>query len=226
MVRTHSRYMALWDSLTHLASPLWRPRKTPIQSLTHTTPIGRSGVTYPFQSSTLAFRLLHAFPIPLVEGEHAAMASLSLLSEPPSSPPCTPIPRAPRAQKRRPQDPDKSPPCKEASVLLSEPWQARRLVGINYIHIHPASGLRPQQNSTPSSSSISLILGNSSATTYCLRTPSSLLLLLKLVQKVLTFPCLRAPRTPRTPRARVHAPRALRMPRVHAPRMPRVGRQQ
>lgn len=136
-------------------------------------------------------------------------------------------------------------PVKEVSVFLSEPWQARRLVGIRFasaeIHLRThTSGLRPQtsslqQNSTPSSpSSVSLILGNSSATTYCLRTPSSLLLLLKLVQKVLTFPCLRAPRTPRTLRARVHAPsmlrahapRALRMPRVHAPSMPRVDRQQ
>ena len=63
-------------------------------------------------------------------------------------------------------------PVKVVSVLLSEPWQARRLVDIRFasaeIHL---SGLRPQtsslqENSTPSSSSsVSLILGNNSATT-------------------------------------------------------------
>src|ERR1700712_3487814 len=49
-----------------------------------------------------------------------------------------------------------------------------------------------QQNPTPSSSSsVSLILGNSSATTYCLRTPSSLLLLLaKLTGSTGSFPLL------------------------------------
>lgn len=80
--------------------------------------------------------------------------------------------------------------CNMALSQYQIRYAQKFIIFSTYVYSHPASGPQTsslQQNSTPSSS-VSLILGNSSAATYCLRTPSNLLLLLAKAGSTGKFP--------------------------------------